>query len=957
MSFLPRRSSRSRPNSRSTTPNLEISSPVRKRKAKNLKTLYGKMSGKTIEALSKMTESANKKATDKSSSKQFGGIKNMKLSDFSLNEDEINVTKSPGTSKSIYTGAGIKLDAFDCFHRVLNECVYDYTFSIADAALILKQLTPDIIKKIVPLMSQQQSPRKIPPKQEDKTEYYDGAIDLEVSEINTENKEQLKHSSTKYSMKRPDASRPTRMLSPGSNSCSPVSAAVQALISISAPVMEDTVTQTDVQCKLDSSVASTSQAAPKNINTEITENDSKFVPLSKPSSTSNEYSDPVFAPIPKPAVVCSTYAKEATSNTSASSEIAEVLMVSKMNTTQCETNIVVTTHQQILPEVQSVLSSSNFLDTTSTVSASVTSMHHLNNLTSHTQRVFDISHNLMSKSLTQDDPLPHFNLLLGTSGLPVELTCGLPSPYTNQLTASPMATVYGSQQDNSSQSTSQQDVVTTGALTSTNILNVASISHATSYPEQTSSEEQVSLANNLRFQNQLRTILPKPYMENSAANLTVVSVIPSSGVVSANTVSQFSPLVKYDERKAMQYSVPPSQIFTKLNQAGNVNQISPLQFAAMSPQHRAFLNPACILPGQNLDALFYTQHKDSKSFGTSITLPVQSENQFKTKVAINQGLLLPSQEKRKISNPAKKTENNGRGHLEVASALLSMGTESGQTNDNSKTNDETQSMEEIIHDSLKNEFSPVTVQYTEQGTVKIDDVEIDPKKHVITKDNFSCGKCNRVFTSVLYLARHIKRVCPDMSQRKWKCDRCSKAFRHPFGLQQHIYTHTGERPHKCQQCSKAFYSANDLRRHERTHSGERPYQCSHCDKRFSTTISLRTHTYIHTGERPHKCPHCTKTFATSSKLSRHIVTHSDKRPFSCDQCVKTFNRSGDLRRHYIQQHGKAHELLDCDQCNKVFATQKCLQHHKTTHNRDRAPVVAHQLVNTDQQTYNSPSQC
>jgi len=80
-------------------------------------------------------------------------------------------------------------------------------------------------------------------------------------------------------------------------------------------------------------------------------------------------------------------------------------------------------------------------------------------------------------------------------------------------------------------------------------------------------------------------------------------------------------------------------------------------------------------------------------------------------------------------------------------------------------------------------------------------------------DTFTCGKCKRVFTSIMYLARHIKRVCPDMSQRKWKCSKCSKAFRHPFGLQQHMFTHTGERPHKCSQCAKAFYSANDLKRY------------------------------------------------------------------------------------------------------------------------------------------------
>ena len=88
-----------------------------------------------------------------------------------------------------------------------------------------------------------------------------------------------------------------------------------------------------------------------------------------------------------------------------------------------------------------------------------------------------------------------------------------------------------------------------------------------------------------------------------------------------------------------------------------------------------------------------------------------------------------------------------------------------------------------------------------------------------SSEGYTCGKCGKIFTSLSYLARHIKRVCPDMSCRKWKCTMCDKAFRHPFGLQQHVYTHTGERPHKCSQCPKAFYSSNDLRRHSRIHSG------------------------------------------------------------------------------------------------------------------------------------------
>ena len=46
-----------------------------------------------------------------------------------------------------------------------------------------------------------------------------------------------------------------------------------------------------------------------------------------------------------------------------------------------------------------------------------------------------------------------------------------------------------------------------------------------------------------------------------------------------------------------------------------------------------------------------------------------------------------------------------------------------------------------------------------------------------------------------------------------------------------------------------------------------------------------------------------------------------------------FCSSGDLRKHYAIHSGKAEELLQCDQCNKSFATQKCLVQHKTTHNK------------------------
>ncbi|KAK3723805.1 hypothetical protein QZH41_019481, partial [Actinostola sp. cb2023] len=159
------------------------------------------------------------------------------------------------------------------------------------------------------------------------------------------------------------------------------------------------------------------------------------------------------------------------------------------------------------------------------------------------------------------------------------------------------------------------------------------------------------------------------------------------------------------------------------------------------------------------------------------------------------------------------------------------------------------------------------------------------------KEGYTCGKCNKIFTSLSYLARHIKRVCPDMSCRKWKCTLCDKAFRHPFGLQQHVYTHTGERPHKCPLCPKAFYSSNDLRRHSRIHSGD-----------------LRRH---------------------------NLAVHDGKeKSFDCDLCTSTFSKAADLRRHSTTLHQRPLKTMECEDCGTQFSTPICLKMHRDTYHKN-----------------------
>ena len=77
-------------------------------------------------------------------------------------------------------------------------------------------------------------------------------------------------------------------------------------------------------------------------------------------------------------------------------------------------------------------------------------------------------------------------------------------------------------------------------------------------------------------------------------------------------------------------------------------------------------------------------------------------------------------------------------------------------------------------------------------------------------------------------------------------------------------------------CASSFGTRYNLRRHiEARHLGIKKFACDICGLKLASKQTKQEHMYTHTGEKPLVCtyPGCSKPFRQSSQLSVHVKQH------------------------------------------------------------------------------------
>ena len=137
-----------------------------------------------------------------------------------------------------------------------------------------------------------------------------------------------------------------------------------------------------------------------------------------------------------------------------------------------------------------------------------------------------------------------------------------------------------------------------------------------------------------------------------------------------------------------------------------------------------------------------------------------------------------------------------------------------------------------------------------------------------------CGYCGKTFKRKELLRIHVRNVHEKYVGKSYVCSYCGHTYKAPCSIQTHISKIHGSTVYACEVCGKCSKTAYARDQHMLTHSQDRPFKCAECSKRFKSSTAVSVHMASHSDERKFKCNLCDWSFKQKSHLTYHMRSHS-----------------------------------------------------------------------------------
>lgn len=209
------------------------------------------------------------------------------------------------------------------------------------------------------------------------------------------------------------------------------------------------------------------------------------------------------------------------------------------------------------------------------------------------------------------------------------------------------------------------------------------------------------------------------------------------------------------------------------------------------------------------------------------------------------------------------------------------------------------------------------------------------RSHEVSTDTnvFQCISCTKQFKDKEELAAHRRRL----HRKRFPCKFCPTDYNTRKELFKHLQIHQkvqlmeykvisefvkGKHKLRCFMCTKSFSELSDLKYHVMDDHQE-PYICPHCKGTFAKIIDFGNHTKaFHPEVEGQSVLDVLEAF---SKLVQ---------AWKCEDCNEQFHEADKFAMHQVEIHSpdvKDKDQFQCEDCRRVFISQKGLTSHKRIH--------------------------